>query len=45
MIKFNIEYLNPFLPKCSLLITLKTVNLWFSDVFRGTKKEHWEEKG
>ena len=20
-------------------------NLWFSDVFRGIKREHWEEKG
>ena len=30
----------------SLLIPLKTSeNLWFSDVFRGIKMEHWEEKG
>ena len=20
-------------------------NLWFSDIFRGIKREHWEEKG
>ena len=32
--------------QCSLLIPLKTSeNLWFSDVFRGIKSEHWEEMG
>ena len=36
----------PFSSQCSLLTPLKTLeNLWFSDVFRGIKREHWEEKG
>ena len=39
------EGLTLFFP-ISLLIPLKTSeNLWFSNVFRGIKREHWEEKG
>ena len=31
---------------CSLWTPLKTSeNLWFSDVLRGIKRGHWEEKG
>ena len=37
---------SPFSSKCSLLISLKTSeNLWFSDVFREIKRDHWGEKG
>ena len=36
---------SPFPSQCSLLIPLKTSeNLWFSDVSRGIKRKHWEEK-
>ena len=32
--------------QCLLWIPLKTWgNLWFSDIFRGIKKEHWEKMG
>ena len=31
---------NPFLPK---FLFGPSENLWFSDVFKGTKREHWEE--
>ena len=44
----NDEYYKtkPFSCQCSLLIPLKTSeNQKFSDVFRGIKREHWEEKG
>ena len=35
------EEINPFLPNVPFLIPLKTSeNLWFSDVFRGIKREH-----
>ena len=38
---------NPFLPNVSLIFlkTLENIwfSLWFSDVFRGTKRENWEE--
>ena len=40
------NFLNPFHPQCSLLTYLETSeNLWFSDVFRGNKREHLEEMG
>ena len=40
------EQHKPFSSQCSLLISLKiSENQKFSDVFRGIKKEHWEEKG
>ena len=29
---------------CLKLCSFKLVNLWFSDVFRGIKREYWEEK-
>ena len=35
----------PFSSQCPLLMPLKTEKLWFSDVFRGIKTEHWDEKG
>ena len=38
--------LNHFPNKCSLLTPLKTSeNQRFFDVFRGIKREYWEEKG
>ena len=45
--KFKLNKMNqPFSSQCSLLTPLKTSeNLWFSDVFRGIKREHWEGKG
>ena len=34
-----------FFPMFPLIPLKTTENLWFSDVFRGIKREHWEEKG
>ena len=28
-----------------LTLYLMNIDLWFSDVFRGIKREHWEVKG
>ena len=38
----NLTFFFPMLP----FDPLKTSeSLWFSDVFKGIKREHWEEKG
>ena len=42
------ESINPFLANVSILYLLSFIppeNLWFSDVFRGYKMEHWSEMG
>ena len=42
---YFVAIFNPYSCQCFLLIPLKTSEkLWFSDVFRGIKREHWHEK-
>ena len=38
-------YLTLFFPMFPLIPLKTSENLWFSDVFMGIKREHWEEKG
>ena len=38
--------LKTFFPNAPFLYPLEILeNLWFSDVFRGIKREHWEQMG
>ena len=45
IILLNTCKVNPVFPNFPFDPPKTSENLWFSDVFRGIKREHWEEMG
>ena len=40
-----LDSINPFFPMFPFDLPENIINLWFYDVFRGIKREHWGKNG